>query len=259
MGAIYSHKFINFVLDFLIYHGILNIKLNRESDMHFIRQENDADSARHRLFVCHKISLMDHETEAGYIKLTYIPSEKRFTIFNFLCLIGNWCFHGIDKITDFDETDFSKNTVFYVAQVAGFSWNESNDLSEKYEQCRDTVKPSDFLIENEIVDMLHKKYSQAYLEHIDFFVDIPFVEFISVEEEYRGNSLSMGLYQEAIDWMTEKGLCVRLSNILCCHAVKIIRQKMIQRGMLERKELQFSGQTHICYFMKENVKYTNAA
>lgn len=186
-------------------------------------------------FTGHTIYAYDERGNvAGYIKIFYIPSGKfNKDIVEFLKLHGHlpcsW------KYTE--RADLLYHSAWSLLNcVFGLSYVERNDELRKIEAM--SVERGAKYIEDNYLDDIKARYQRQWDDDIAYHVDKPKVDYIRVNDDYRGTGLAEELYIRAAKWMKEEfNLPFRFSTLQSDQA-KAVMNRMIKQGMIKiRKEI----------------------
>lgn len=185
-------------------------------------------------FVGHTINAYDTDGNlAGYIKISYIPSGKfDKDIVEYLKLHGRiHCSWKYDERADL----LYHSTWSLLNCVRGLSYAERNDELCKIEAM--SVERGAKYIEDNYLDDIKARYQRQWDEDIAYHVNKPKVDFIRVEDNYRGSGLAEQLYIRAAKWMREEfGLPFRFSSLQSDQAKAVMNRMIKQKIIKVRKE-----------------------
>ena len=189
-------------------------------------------------FVCHTLKAISVEDgkEAGYIKISYIPSGIfENSIIPYLCLrgkiYGEWGEESEDELLYHSAWPLISDVT---------AWHEANDIHQEIRALG--VKEGAQQIRERIMPKIVRKHKKAWEEEIAYHVDSPKVDFVSVHEPYRGQGLAERLYYGAAKWMHNSfGLRMRFSTLQSERAEQIM-QRFIDHDMTTTEKITFYGQ-----------------
>lgn len=210
----------------------------RISDGIAIHFEKIEDSENYRKinnqWIVHKLVAKVKNKEVGYLKLSYIP-KIRFeeiypSILNFISERGIHCFpigkenvHPMDLLPDEQRKIVNRLYLSRMRIFGEMSPHEDSTDSEIQEILREILSPK-----NKSKNL--KKEFQKFHEFRDFHVDKPLVDFIRVEEDFRGKKIALALYLEGSKWMKAKGLNVHMSGVHCSDRPTKIWNSFLENG-----------------------------
>lgn len=154
-----------------------------------IEQEN-------RGWVTHRMKAIVDEKEVGYLKASYIPS--------------------------YNVSRYYPDVTWFLAQIHG-CWELNSDdpirrlvaLSEKIDPWHNWLSQEDVRKMSpqermertiEYIQALEKKYRRQFNEHLNYFVDKPYVYFVAVDDSFQRLGIGMALYEATAYKLAEKGL-----------------------------------------------------
>lgn len=217
--------------------------------MSIIRFEYHENIANNPPFKFDRFDLFVDDLKVGYLKASYIPSSSGFadSIISYLKLKGAACL-SIDHLDELSELDPEKlkMTVYLLAQNAKIGWHESNHLATDAVRQDDVIQ---FLYDNNVIQQLYMLNKRAHESHVKRFVDVPLVDYIKVYENHRGNGYAEMLYCHVATFYHDMGMRFRLTDLLCCEAVGRVHEKMEEKGLIEREDFDWFGQTESFKFM----------
>lgn len=189
-------------------------------------------------FALHRITAFDitSGTRAGYLTITYIPSGSfNKSIIPFLelhgKLYGRRCYKTGIRLTD-DEL-MVKDSWSLITELP-MPYLEKNDLHKELNELPVNVAAK--RIRKEILPQIEKRYKKAWQEDIDYHVNCPRVDFIRVENEFRGTGLAEQLYYRGAKWMKDSfGLPFRFSTLQSEKAQRVM-QRFIERKMVTQTQ-----------------------
>ncbi len=203
-------------------HFVPSDKGKVREDLQFTYAE-DIEGDQNRGWVVHKIEAYLAGENVGYLKISYISSErfKRHYphLLNYLSKMEGHCVLPFKK-KDWHWKDIPveelRSSVYVIALEAGFTWTESCSLSEQAKQVDD--KRLMLLMEG-LVRKLKKRKTAAFRHFKGYHVDKPIVDYIQVNEGFRRQGIGTALYRAGYRWMKSKGLPFYASTIQTKEAV----------------------------------------
>jgi len=209
---------------------ILEHKTRQGKEIKFKKTLDSEDE--NRGFVVHQLDAFVDGVHAGYLKISYIPSElfKKYnpTIFNWMAN-----FSGKTTIVPFGKeaehyTNFTREEKTRLLKYWSGSISDLNrDFSEYSDEELTKIIQE---LESRILkgkDQDIKNIKKDYNKFIDHHVDKPKVDFINVREkdsfnrnyhddaqaDFRRQGIALALYQEGSKWMDNMGLRLYASSL----------------------------------------------
>jgi len=212
-----------------------------------------------RYFDLHKITAFDtvNGKEAGYIKISYIPSSSKFTesIIPTLDLSGHIYSHMWD-LPGATEDSVLVGSAWNIICIAGnMSYEEQNNTLKLIKGF--SIKDGADYIRQHIIPMIEKKMKRQWQHNIDYHVDKPKTDYIHVFDDYRGTGLAEQLHYRAAKWMQDSfNLPYRFST-LQSGAAKKVMQRFIDNDLVRTKKL--NGHTFNYIDVSKNLRLDSVA
>lgn len=218
-----------------------------------IEFKKNLDTEReNRGFVVHRLDAYVDGVHAGYLKISYIPSDlfKKFnpTIFHWMANFdGQTTIIPLDK--EFSHyTDFDRNEKIRLLKYWSGSYSDINRDFSKFSD--DELTKMIRSIESQIAkgrDPDAKHIKKRYDEFIAWHVDKPKVDYIDVKTkdsfnqnyqddtraDFRRQGIALAMYQEGAKWMDSMGLRLYASTLQQPEA-EAAWKKMDRLGWVER-------------------------
>lgn len=187
----------------------------------------------------HKITAFDVASgkEAGYIKISYIPSSTKFaeSIVPFLSLKGHIYRYMWDLPGATEDSVLVGSAWSIICAAKNMGYQEQNDTLKLIKSL--PVKDGADYIRQHIIPVLEKKLKKEWQGDIDYHVDKPKTNFILVYKDFRGTGLAERLYYNAAKWMQESfGLPYRFSTLQAPEAERVM-QRFIDRGFTREERI----------------------
>lgn len=191
-----------------------------------------------RYFDLHKITAFDIASgkEAGYIKISYIPSSTKFaeSIIPFLDLKGHIYNYMWDLPGATEDSVLVGCAWSLICAAKNMGYQEQNDTLRLIKSL--PVKDGADHIRQHIIPVLEKRLQKEWQHDIWYHVDRPKTDFISVEDDFRGTGLAEQLYYRAAKWMHDSfNLPYRFST-LQGDAAKKVMQRFIDNGLVRTEQ-----------------------
>lgn len=153
-----------------------------------------------RGWVVHKITAFVNGEEAGFIKVSYIPSENMEKVFPTL-----WDYlGGLRGYYEYKDLH-SKSLHDQITSLLRYSYDRHplDDMTDdQLEELRD-----------ELLHNAHRKFGREFEAFKDFHQDKPLVDFIEVHEDKKRQRVGTGLYIAAAQWLAKKGMKLYASGL----------------------------------------------
>lgn len=174
----------------------------------------DSEGDDNRGWTVHKIVASSGGTEVGYIKLSYIPSERfaRYypTIYHFLAQIS-----GKTALIPSNEYEFEhyrkwpledlqkaiERIPLYGIRVEQFNGDDSSN-----------AQLVEYLADVE-AKLMKQREGREFKEFRNYFVDKPLVDYIRVHKEFRRQGIGIKLYLRGAQEMKKLGLRMHASRL----------------------------------------------
>lgn len=156
-----------------------------------------------RGWITHCMTAFVDGQEAGYLKVSYIPS--------------------------YNVPRYYPDVTWYLAQIRG-CWRLISDdpinrlvaLSEQVDSWHDWLNKDEVLNmspderaerEAKYIELLHEQYRRQFEDHLDYLVDKPYVDYILVHDAFRRLGIGTALYAATAFKLAEKGLRLYSSTL----------------------------------------------
>jgi hypothetical protein len=144
--------------------------------------------------------------KVGYLKISYVPRRQFKEVYpdtlHYMYILSGWGhkqnFSDIKGLTK--SLSFRLNHVEIKEQGQTDEW-----WAEKY---------------HSLVAQLEKYYKKQYVEFLNYWVDKPLVDYISVDKEFQNGGIGAGLYIAGAKWMAEKDMVLFGSSLQSPEAKK---------------------------------------
>lgn len=224
-------------------HEIIEAVTKSGEEIKFVRIE-DSEGDKNRGWQVDQIEAFIGKQNAGYLKMSYIPSE-RFTayyptIFNFVTQIKGKTVLPYKKQT----INFNKLTDSELSEYWQYAYYSAYDRYPDYDFQDSTYKingrPISSLTRKELLQqwnaielITNKKWNKQLREFKNFHVDKPLVDYINVNQNFQRQRIGEALYKEGATWMAEKGMKLYASGLQSKQA-ELVWIHMNQKGMVRR-------------------------
>lgn len=180
----------------------------KDGDEIELKREEDTDSKLNTGFVVDKITAYVNGEEAGYLKIQNIPHDsfhKHFgTIFNWMTRFGGRSVLPYEKQSSHYEelsNDERRKMLRDIVYVQFVPWGQENEYIAQFNDREVLEKIREF------EDKLNNgDKGKQYRQFKNFHKDKPFVDYISVDEEFQRQRIAEAMYLEGAKWMKERGL-----------------------------------------------------
>ena len=160
-------------------------------------EENVTDLGLNKGWILHKITAIVDGEEAGYIKISYIPSDRLVSHYPSV-----WHFMGLRGWSEFDPK--------YSKFISGTALDDRRAMLKaiRRRQGDYNVKlediPMSLDVVNSEIDKRAKRYFKKFEKFKQFHVDKPLVDYIYVEETWRRKGVALALYKFAARWLATR-------------------------------------------------------
>lgn len=183
-------------------------------ELNFEYEKNVAERTN-KGFIVNKLKTFIHSRQVGYLKIAYVPSEDVDyyfpTIFHFMDQVKGW--HLLEHEDDFNspkvypgDEEFAKEAHNRrgIQKVDDFpDWREYDEVSdERWEELADYYKKE-----------IRETFNDQFQKYLDYYVDKPYVDYSSVDEDYRRRRIGFNMYKKMAKMLGEKGMVLYSSTI----------------------------------------------
>ncbi len=205
----------------MLLHDLFELKTKSGSEVIMSYDENT--ERVNRGWVVDKVTATVDGELAGYIKVSYIPTEEfnKFypNIFAWKSIVEGGGFNFIiDRINGYDfiyEKLSPKKRQEFLEDVARqFLGEEGNEYLSQFKTDNDVLREI-----QHIEAVTTKHHGNDFKAFVEFHVDKPNVDFIQVEPILRRNRIGLALYLEAAAFLKKKGLKLHASGVQSPSAV----------------------------------------
>ncbi len=151
-----------------------------------------ADLNMNRGWVVHQVVATVNGEEAGYLAISYVPTQKLAE--HYPTLIHFAALEGIGSCSAFVK-DGDRDRLF----LGIFRRPTEAPPAER----------------DRLIQQWSLKYQDRFDDFQSFHVDRPLVDFIRTNDGFRRQHVALALYEEAGRWMAEKGMALHASGIQC--------------------------------------------
>lgn len=169
------------------------------------------------------LTVWDGDIEVGYLKCSYIPRENVDEFYplgalSFADQIEGWC--GAVRKYQRGGEDY---------------WPHLGKYSEKIDA-------------EEARRLCEQRKGQAYEDFLEYFVDKPFEEYISVNLPYRGQGIAEKMILWAVEYYRDKGMEFFMSNLRTCHESERVFEKVVEGHDLPCRKFNYCKTKKRYYF-----------
>lgn len=178
--------------------------------------------------------------EIGYLKIRYIPMdrmEKSYsTIFPYIAEYSSW--YGIGEA--FEKNDLSGLVAALGKYVHDVELNKMRVVD---------IKNQDSLwLKNKLAQLIKnipKGMVKEYKKFKAHWADAPLVDFINVDDKFKGGGVGFGLYMAGAMWLADKNMCLHASSLQSVEAKKSW-DNMAAKGLPVKKYKNAGGEVRTC-------------
>lgn len=203
-------------------------------DILFTRTEDTAPTS---LWKVDQLNAQHGDQGIGFLRISYVPKERVQDWDDIYAFLSDRKHEHCTRFHQATHEQLAQMLTNVQSSAQGWGKGEASKWIEKSRE--------------EIIEGLElfrpfydKKYGLKRDTFIDFHVDKPLVDYIKVEDNFRGKLLSKRLYEEGARWMAERGFHLHASGAQTPEALRAWNS-MERQGLTQNIQTQLNQERRI--------------